>query len=162
LIAKQQAMAAEAERKRLEAEKEAEANRLETAKSEGERNRIVVRAGQLTAAISTIEVEGTALTVKRDQLWAQIQAAHRTAFDAEMAAAPYAAWSRSEKRSVYITPPDAPILRAEAANARANAASMEQQYIAICQQINFKAEQRDALVYELNLLRAKYEELREK
>lgn len=164
-IAKQQQAQAEADKKFLDA-----------AQTEGELNRIVARAGQLTQAIAAIESEGTALTVRRDQLWSQGQAANRAAaeaesvaFNDEIAAQPLVAWSVSRQAYVNVAPSNAPLLQAEAAGARNDAASarntgasLYQQYVAVCQQIDIKAQQRDALVNELKALRAKYDQLRTK
>jgi S1-C subfamily serine protease len=147
--AKQQQMMADAEKKRLEA-----------GKTEGELNRIVARAGQLTQALSVIEAEGTALTVQRDQIYQAMQATAARGNAATSAAGPAVAWSVSLQG--YVVNHEAIMMKAEANNAWNTAATLQQQYNGICQQINFKARQRDELVNELSVLRKKYEELRVK
>jgi S1-C subfamily serine protease/DNA-directed RNA polymerase subunit RPC12/RpoP len=158
--------------KHLQAQMEDQKNRLEAEKKEGELNRIIARAGQLTQAITALEMEGTTLTLHRDQLWSQVQVALRAArqveliaLSAEASGRPYVAWSISRQAYVNLTPHSDELLqqaaraRREADIARNSAEALYQQYVAVCQQIIIKTQQRNALVNELNALRAKYDYL---
>jgi S1-C subfamily serine protease len=144
---RQQQPQADAEKKRFDAEK-----------TDGELNRIVARAGQLTQAIAAIEVEGTALTLERDRIWSDMQSAVFQA-NSIYSAAKAAAWQEYQQGIGNV---GSAALTADANTAMGRAVALRERYNGICQQIAFKAQQRDALQKELSELREKYEQLRVK
>jgi hypothetical protein len=145
---------------------------------QGELDRIVARAGDITKAISLIEVEGTALTAQRGQVMATATGviARGVQVEAELARLQNSVSNAQFqlqraikheffdqipglRQDIARLEPQVFSLSQEYSTLKASTLALDQQARALAQQISDKLVQREHLVNELNLLRERYDQI---
>lgn len=150
---------------------------------QGELDRIVQRAGDITQALSVIEAEGTALTQRREQVMASGAGLidHRAAAASQLATLQdQYSFGFIRLQRILAQNQDQARIRSEAAASRQQLSQIESEIFivrqtltnieatlitldregrALAQQIGIKATQRDNLTQELNLLRQRYDDM---
>jgi chromosome segregation ATPase len=149
--------------------------------TEGELNRILARSGDITRALSVIEIEGTALTQRREQVMATAAGIIANAQNAQQQIVQIEnelLYRRSQLRlaignqltdrimlrqdQIAQLEAQASSLSQQLANLQSNLMALDQEARALAGQIQYNATQRDRLTYELEVLRKRYDEIRPK